>query len=51
MRYGLVMVGVLLGLVCPLSAQTVADADFNGDREVDVTDFLAFCRSVWNKTK
>ena len=49
MRYGLVMVGVLLGLVCPLSAQTVADADFNGDREVDVTDFLAFVEAYGTK--
>ena len=49
MLYRLVVVAVLLGLICPVSAQTVADADFNGDRVVDITDFLAFVEAYGTK--
>ena len=49
MLYRLVVVAVLLGLICPVSAQTVADADFSGDRVVDITDFLAFVEAYGTK--
>ena len=41
--YRLFIVAVMLvGLVCPVVAQTAADADFNGNGIVDIPDFLLF---------
>ena len=37
-----VVAAVLVGLACPVVAQTAADADFDGNGIVDIPDFLLF---------
>ncbi|MCE2434986.1 MAG: hypothetical protein J4F29_18995, partial [Candidatus Latescibacteria bacterium] len=37
-----IVAAILVGLVCPVVAQTAADADFDGNGTVDIPDFLLF---------